>query len=162
MHTTRSDSIQLTTFFCLTKYELVRTTKFTRLVLPLLYVKRFEKNSPSVMFSNQYACVRSLLVKHRTDCPPLLRRFSIARMHIMAYIHTKEYTLEYYVHRDKNNESIYNFNLFFIYEYSSTTLLVVLIVLLASSYAYYAYDSTTRELREKRILSRKFICVYHT
>ena len=78
MHTTRSDSIQLTTFFCLTKYELVRTTKFTRLVLPLLYVKRFEKNSPSVMFSNQYACVRSLLVKHRTDCPPLLRRFSIA------------------------------------------------------------------------------------
>ena len=38
---TRSDSIQLTTFFCLTKYELVRTTKFTRLVLPLFYVKRF-------------------------------------------------------------------------------------------------------------------------
>ena len=30
------------------------------------------------MFSNQFACVRSLLVKHRTDCPPLLRRFSIA------------------------------------------------------------------------------------
>ena len=29
------------TLFCLTKYELVRTTKFTRLVLPLLYVKRF-------------------------------------------------------------------------------------------------------------------------
>ena len=26
------------TLFCLTKYELVRTTKFTRLVLPLLYV----------------------------------------------------------------------------------------------------------------------------
>ena len=47
-------------------------------MLPLLYVKRFENNSPSVMFSNQFACVRSLLVKHRTDCPPLLRRFSIA------------------------------------------------------------------------------------
>ena len=28
------------TLFCLTKYELVRTTKFTRLVLPILYVKR--------------------------------------------------------------------------------------------------------------------------
>ena len=26
------------TLFCLTKYELVRTTKFTRLVLPILYV----------------------------------------------------------------------------------------------------------------------------
>ena len=29
------------TLFCLTKYELVRTTKFTRLVLPILYVKRW-------------------------------------------------------------------------------------------------------------------------
>ena len=29
-------------FFCLTKYELVRTTEFTRFVLTILYVKRFQ------------------------------------------------------------------------------------------------------------------------
>ena len=98
MYELRFDPID--NFFLSNKIRARTYYEFTRICV----TKRFRNNS-RVMFSNQFACVHTLLVKYRTDCPPLLRRFSIARMHIMAYIHTKEYTLEYYVHRDKNNES---------------------------------------------------------
>ena len=77
MHATRAFSICFTyevrfdltdTLFCLTKYELVRTTKFTRLVLPILYVKRlvvvnqyFNTNIPFV-FEEFWACPNCVIM----------------------------------------------------------------------------------------------------